>query len=112
MKERSERCLSKTSFSYKRIIRNLIKLDNVTAIAHIKRLFFKGGGVIMAQSTSKINLGLVSNQSNFLGCRIYTRCSNSRLGIKESVRQFDVRQICFQSFRQPMNLLLWCKVDL
>lgn len=79
MKERSERCLSKTSFSYKRIIRNLIKLDNVTAIAHIKRLFFKGGGVIMAQSTSKINLGLVSNQSNFLGCRIYTRCSNSRL---------------------------------
>lgn len=77
MKERSERCLSKTSFSYKRIIRNLIKLDNVTAIAHIKRLFFKGG-VIMAQS-SKINLGLVSNQSNFLGCRIYTRCSNSRL---------------------------------
>lgn len=33
----------------------------------------------MAQSTSKINLGLVSNQSNFLGCRIYTRCSNSRL---------------------------------
>lgn len=79
MKERSERCLSKTSFSYKRIIRNLIKLDNITAIAHIKRLFFKGGGVIMAQSTSKINLGLVSNQSNFLGCRIYTRCSNSRL---------------------------------
>lgn len=79
MKERSERCPSKTSFTYKRIIRNLIKLDNVTAIAHIKRLFFKGGGVIMAQSTSKINLGLVSNQSNFLGCRIYTRCSNSRL---------------------------------
>lgn len=78
MKERSERCPSKTSFTYKRIIRNLIKLDNVTAIAHIKRLFFKGGGVIMAQS-SKINLGLVSNQSNFLGCRIYTRCSNSRL---------------------------------
>lgn len=78
MKERSERCPSKTSFTYKRIIRNLIKLDNVTAIAHIKRLFFKGG-VIMAQSTSKINLGLVSNQSNFLGCRIYTRCSNSRL---------------------------------
>lgn len=79
MKERSERCPSKTSFTYKRIIRNLIKLDNVTAIAHIKRLFSKGGGVIMAQSTSKINLGLVSNQSNFLGCRIYTRCSNSRL---------------------------------
>lgn len=79
MIERSERYPSKTSFTYKRIIRNLIKLDNVTAIAHIKRLFSKGGGVIMAQSTSKINLGLVSNQSNFLGCRIYTRCSNSRL---------------------------------
>lgn len=47
MKERSERCPSKTSFTYKRIIRNLIKLDNVTAIAHIKRLFSKGGGGLL-----------------------------------------------------------------